>query len=85
MPPGRGVALGDEFAGLFVRHEAEVVETVERQMCERIVDHQVIDVLVRMPASWKASGPAVRKAREELNVSIWLTIGVSTLSPVPMM
>jgi hypothetical protein len=38
-----------------------------------------------MPASWKASGPAVRKAREESNVSIWLTIGVSTLSPVPMM
>ena len=36
-----------------------------------------------MPASLKAVGPATLKAREELNVSIWLTIGVSTLSPVP--
>src|SRR5450755_2494003 len=42
-----GVAVGDEFAGFLVRHEAEVAETVERQMRERIVDHQVIDVLMR--------------------------------------
>ena len=32
---------------------------------------------------YQAIGPAVVKAREELKVSIWLTIGVSTLSPVP--
>src|SRR5213082_236906 len=36
-------------------------------------------------ASLKASGPATLHAREELKVSIWLTIGVSTLSPVPRM
>jgi len=34
-------------------------------------------------ASLKASGPATLNAREESNVCIWLTIGVSTLSPVP--
>jgi hypothetical protein len=33
--------------------------------------------------SAKAVGPATRKAREEVKSSIWLTIGVSTLSPVP--
>jgi len=38
-----------------------------------------------MPASLKAKGPATLKARELSNVSIWLTIGVSTLSPVPRM
>jgi hypothetical protein len=37
-----------------------------------------------MPASAKALGPATRKAHEEVKSSIWLTIGVSTLSPVPM-
>ena len=36
-----------------------------------------------MPASAKAVGPATRNAREEVKSAIWLTIGVSTLSPVP--
>jgi hypothetical protein len=36
-----------------------------------------------MPASAKALGPATRNAREEVKSSIWLTISVSTLSPVP--
>ncbi len=46
LAAGAGVAVGDEFAGLFMRHEAEIAETVERQMRERVVDHQMIDVLV---------------------------------------
>ena len=46
LAAGAGMAVGDEFAGLFVRHEAEIAEPVERQMRERIVDHQVIDILV---------------------------------------
>jgi len=36
-----------------------------------------------MPASAKALAPATRKAREEIKSYIWLTIGLSTLSPVP--
>jgi hypothetical protein len=40
-----------------MRHEAEIAEAVERQMREGVVDHQMIDVLVAMPASLKASGP----------------------------
>src|SRR5882757_8754653 len=39
-------AVGDEFAGLFMRHEAEIAEAVEWQMREGVVDHEVIDVLV---------------------------------------
>src|SRR5258708_2029372 len=35
-----------------------------------------------MPASLKARGPATWNARELSKVCIWLTIGVSTLSPV---
>jgi hypothetical protein len=34
-------------------------------------------------ASAKALAPVMRKAREEVKSSMWLTIGVSTLSPVP--
>ena len=73
-------------AGLLVRHEAEVLEPVERQVREGVVDHQVIDVVVRDAGFARTpSGPATRKAREEVKSSIWLTIGVSTLSPVPRM
>src|SRR3984957_7585281 len=36
-----------------------------------------------MPASLNAVGPATRNARDEVKSSIWLTIGVSALSPVP--
>ena len=42
-----------------------------------------IIMIVGMAASAKAVGPATRKAREEVKSSIWLSIGVSTLSPVP--
>src|SRR5258706_395622 len=35
-----------EIPGLFMRHEAEIAEAIQRQMRERIVDHQVIDILV---------------------------------------
>ena len=38
-----------------------------------------------MPASANAFLPETRNALEEVKSSIWLTIGVSTLSPVPRM
>jgi len=80
---GGGVALGDETAGLAARHKAQIFEAVDRQMRESVVDHQIVHIFV-MPGSAKALGPATRNAREEVKSSIWLTIGVSTLSPVPM-
>ena len=43
---GGGVAVGDEGAGLAARHEAEILEAVDRQMREGVVDHQVVDVVV---------------------------------------
>jgi hypothetical protein len=50
-----GVALGDETAGLASRHKAQILEAVDRRVCEAcpwqrtgsVVDHQVVDVLVR--------------------------------------
>ena len=73
------------------RHKAQIFEQVDRQMREAcpwrrtvgVVDHQVVDVTVRDAASAKALRPATRNAREEVKSSIWLTIGVSTLSSVP--
>src|SRR5271166_740745 len=82
LPPG-GVAVGDEDAGLAARHKAEVFEPVDRQMREGVVDHQVVDVVVRDAGLGKAVAPATRKAREEVKPAIWVTIGVSVLSPVP--
>src|ERR1700730_5671763 len=41
------VAVGDEFSGLFVRHEAKIAEAIERQMRKRIIDHQMVDIPVR--------------------------------------
>src|SRR6516164_8870316 len=38
-----------------------------------------------MSASANALLPATRKAREDVKSSIWLIIGLSTLSPVPTM
>jgi hypothetical protein len=52
-------------------------------MREGVVDHEVVDVIVRDAGLGKGLGPATRNAREEVKSSIWLTIGVSTLSPVP--
>src|SRR5436305_2410894 len=44
LAAGAGIAIRDELASLFMRHEAEIAESIERQMREGIVDHQVIDV-----------------------------------------
>src|SRR5439155_6506789 len=41
------VAVGDELAGLLVWHEAEIAETIERQMRKGVVDHEMVDVLMR--------------------------------------
>jgi hypothetical protein len=38
---------GDKGAGLTARHKAQIFETIDRQMREGVVDHQVVDVLVR--------------------------------------
>src|SRR5882672_1180957 len=46
LAAGPGVAVGNELAGLFMRHEAEIAEAIQRQMRKRVVDHQVIDILV---------------------------------------
>src|SRR6201999_2164974 len=46
LAAGAGVAVGDELAGLLMRHEAEVAEAIERQMRKGVIDHQMIDVLV---------------------------------------
>src|ERR1700674_4215183 len=39
LAAGPGMAVGDELAGFFVRHEAEVAEPVKRQMRKGVVDH----------------------------------------------
>jgi hypothetical protein len=44
----------------------------------------MVEVIVRDAGLGKGRGPATRNAREEVKSSIWLTIGVSTLSPVPI-
>jgi hypothetical protein len=70
-------------AGLAARNEAEILETIDRQMRKAcpwqrtggVVDHQMVCALCVMPASAKAVGPATRKAREEVKSSIWLTLG----------
>src|SRR6218665_2276083 len=43
-PAGPRVALGDERAGLAPTDETHVLQPVQRQVGERIVDHQVIDI-----------------------------------------
>src|SRR5215831_18512676 len=61
---GGGVALGNEGAGLAVGHEAEILEAIDRQMREAcpwqrtggVVDHQMVDVLVRDPGLGKSLG-----------------------------
>jgi hypothetical protein len=52
-------------------------------MREGVVDHQIVDVLVGDAGFGKGGGPATRNAGEEVKSAIWLSIGVSTLSPVP--
>ena len=88
---GGGVAFGDEGAGLAARDKAEIFEAVDREMREAcpwqrtggVVDRQVVDVIVGDAGLGKGLGAATRNAREDVKSSIWLTIGVSTLSPVP--
>ena len=64
--------------------EAEVFEAVERQVGEGVVDHQVVDVGVLDARLLEGLRRRRRGTpREEVKSSIWLTIGVSTLSPVP--
>ncbi len=53
----RGVAIRDEFAGLFMRHEAEVAEAEQRQVREGVVDHHMIDVLVGDAGLAERGGP----------------------------
>ena len=38
---------GDETTGLATRYKAEILEAVDRQMREGIVDHQLVDIVVR--------------------------------------
>src|SRR6185295_6898582 len=47
LAAGAGVAVGDELADLFMRHEAEIAEAIQRQMREGVIDHHMIDILVR--------------------------------------
>jgi hypothetical protein len=53
LPPGAGLALGNETAGLAARHKAQILEAVDRKMHKAcpwrrrtggVVDHQMVDV-----------------------------------------
>ena len=81
--PGAVLRSAMNAPGLALWHKAQILDAVDRQIGEGVVDHQMVDALVRDAGSAKAVGPATRNAREEVNSCIWLTIGVSTLSPVP--
>ena len=85
LSAGPGVAVGDEFSGLFMRHEAEIAEAIERQMRKGVIDHQVIDVLMGDAGFLERQRTCDPESARVSNVCIWLTIGVSTLSPVPRM
>ena len=86
LPPGAVLRSAMKRCRLARLAEAEVLQSVQRQMREGVVDHQVIDVVVADAGlAGTPSGPATRNAREVVKSSIWLTIGVSTLSPVPRM
>ena len=67
LPPGGDIALGDEGSGLAAGYEPQILEAVDRQMREGVVDHQMVDVLVRDPGLGEGLGAATRKAREELD------------------
>jgi hypothetical protein len=74
-----GVLLGDEDTGLAAGEKAEVFEgrrSAGGRRRRRIIRWST-------STSAKALGPATRNAREEMKSSIRLTIGISTLSPVP--
>ena len=61
---GGGVMPGDETAGLAARHKAQILEAVDRQMRKAcpwqrtggVVDHQMIDVVVRDAGLGKGPG-----------------------------
>jgi hypothetical protein len=74
---------GHEGAGLAARHKTQILEAIDRQMGEAcpwqrtggVVDHQMVDVVVGDAGLGKGLGAG--------DAERWLTIGVSTLSPVP--
>jgi hypothetical protein len=43
----------------------------------------MVDIAVCDAGFGEVWGPATQNAREDVKSSIWLTIGASTLSPVP--
>jgi len=53
---GGGIALGDEGSGLAAGYEPQILEAVDRQMREGVVDHQMVDVLVRDPGLGEGLG-----------------------------
>ncbi len=81
---GGGVMPGNEGAGLAARHKAEIFEAVDRQMREGVVDHQMVDVVVGEAGLGEGFGAGDAERARRGESAIWLTIGVSTLSPVPM-
>ena len=85
LPPGAVLRSQMKRAASPALAEAEVLEAVERQVGEGVVDHQVVDVRVRDAGLGEGLLPRDAERREEVKSSIWLTIGVSTLSPVPRM
>jgi hypothetical protein len=56
LAAGGGVALGDEGAGLAARHKAQIFEAADRQMREGVVDHHMVDVVVRDAGLGKGRG-----------------------------
>ena len=53
LATGPSVAVGDERTRLAPADEAEILESVDRQMRERVIDHQMINVRVTDPGGFK--------------------------------
>src|ERR1700751_2017875 len=49
LAAGPRVGVGAAFGGPLIWHEAEIAQAIERQVGEGVIDHQMIDVLVRDP------------------------------------
>ena len=52
----RGVAPGDEGAGLTARHKAQIFEAVKSGDAQRVADHKMVDVVVRDASRGKGLG-----------------------------
>jgi hypothetical protein len=64
-----GVALGDESSGLAAWYKAEILETVDRQMSNGVVDHQMVDVIMHDAGLGKGFGAgAAERVRGERKV-----------------